>query len=186
MVTDRKEAAGEEFEAARADLEASLRDRRVQERFAEWYEEARAAADVDVIDVQIKAFQHRLDSEYEEAAHYYKLAIEETPDDGYLYASLGDVYLAMENLDEAIAYYEQAVERVPGDAGLFMLASSTMKQRLDEAAGFLGLPNWCQMMSIPSWCCTAILQAWSGRRRQRRSPSASPSIKSAKRNCSGS
>lgn len=136
MVTDRKEAAGEEFEAAKAEIEERLRQERMQERFNEWLSEKRAAADVEVLDVQIRAFQHRLNGELEEAAHYYKLALEESPDDGYLYASLGDVYYAMENLDEAIASYEQAVAKVPGDVSLHVDLGLLYREaeRLDEAA----------------------------------------------------
>ena len=39
MVTDRKDAVGEEFEAARADIEAQLKKRISQERFVAWFEE---------------------------------------------------------------------------------------------------------------------------------------------------
>src|SRR5690554_1373639 len=102
MVTERKDAVGEEFEAARANVEAALKAEISEARFMEWFEATREAADVEVIDTQMKAFSHRLNNEYEEAIHYYKLALEETPENGYLYASLGDVYYQQENLDEAI------------------------------------------------------------------------------------
>jgi foldase protein PrsA len=139
MVTDRKDAAGEDFDAVRADLEAQLKDARIRERFNEWYTEKRAAANVEVIDHQIRAFQHRINDELEEAAHYYQLALEETPDDGYLYASLGDVYYSMDNLDEAIAHYEKAVDMVPGDVTLFVDLGLLYREveRYDEAAAAL-------------------------------------------------
>ena len=85
-----------------------------------WFEELRAAADVEVVDNQLRAFQHRLDGEYEEAVRHYKKALEEYPDDGYLYASLGSVYQELDNLDEAIANYEKAVEKVTADSALYL------------------------------------------------------------------
>lgn len=139
MVTDRKDASGEEFEAVRADLEAQLRAQRVQERFSEWYTQAREAADVEVIDLPLRAFQHRLNGEWEEAAKYYKLALEETPDDGYLLASLGDVYHEMGNLDDAVSYYEQAVEKITGDVALYVDLGLLYREaeRMDDAAAAL-------------------------------------------------
>jgi len=135
MVTDRKDAVGEEFEAARADIEAQLKKQISQERFVAWFEELRAAADVEVVDNQLRAFQHRLDGEYEEAVRHYKKALEEYPDDGYLYASLGSVYQELDNLDEAIANYEKAVEKVTADSALYLDLGNLYREaeRVDEA-----------------------------------------------------
>ncbi len=135
MVTDRKDAVGEEFEAARADIEAQLKEQVSQERFVAWFEETREAAEVEVIDTQLRAFQHRLNGEYEEAVRYYKEALEENPDDGYLYASLGSVYRELDNIDEAIANYEKAVEKVTADSALHMDLGNLYREaeRIDEA-----------------------------------------------------
>ncbi|HKM42565.1 MAG TPA: peptidylprolyl isomerase [Limnochordia bacterium] len=112
MVTERKEAEGEEFEAARDEIEEQLRYEKGESDLLAWFEETRGAADVVIMDYPMNGYKHMQAGEYEEAIHYYKLAIEQVPTDGYLYASLGDVYYEMNQMDEAIAQYELAAEAV--------------------------------------------------------------------------
>ena len=134
-VTDRKEAEGEEFEAARAELEDRIRNEKGQEDLQAWFGEVRQAADVVIVDYQMKAFEQLQAGEYENAIHYYKLAIEQQPEDGYLYASLGDAYYRLENMDEAIAQYKKATE-IYDDYALFAGLGDLYKEmeNYDEAA----------------------------------------------------
>jgi tetratricopeptide (TPR) repeat protein len=134
-VTDRKEAEGEEFEAARAEIEDRIRNEKGQEDLQAWFGEVRQAADVVIVDYQMKAFEQLQAGEYENAIHYYKLAIEQQPEDGYLYASLGDAYYRLENMDEAIAQYKKATE-IYDDYALFAGLGDLYKEmeNYDEAA----------------------------------------------------
>ncbi|HBG00432.1 MAG TPA: hypothetical protein DDW87_02495 [Firmicutes bacterium] len=132
--TEWQRAEGEEFEAARADLEDTIRREKGQGDLMAWYEQLREAADVVVIDYQMNAFKHMQEEQFEEAVHYYTLAIEQQPNDGYLYASLGDAYHELGNIDEAIAQYSLATETY-SDASLFIGLGDLYKEseRVDEA-----------------------------------------------------
>ncbi len=134
-VTERQEAEGEEFEAARAELEEQIRNEKGQEDLLAWFEEVREAADVVIIDYQMHAFEHMQAGEYEDAVHYYTLAIEQQPGDGYLYASLGDAYYEMGRVEDAIAQYELATETF-SDYALFAGLGDLLREseRFDEAA----------------------------------------------------
>lgn len=134
-VTERKEAEGEEFEAARAELEEKIRNEKGQGDLLAWFEEVREAADVVIMDYQMHAFAHMQADEYEDAVHYYKLAIEQQPGDGYLYASLGDAYYEMGNVEEAINQYKLATEEF-SDYALFAGLGDLYREseRFDEAA----------------------------------------------------
>ncbi|NMB20263.1 MAG: hypothetical protein GX979_05300 [Firmicutes bacterium] len=135
MVTERKEAEGEEFEAARGEIEEQLRYAKGEEDLFKWFEEKREAADVVIMDYQMNGYKHMQAAEYEDAVHYYKLAIEQAPNDGYLYASLGDAYYEMDQIDEAIAQYKLATETI-NDYTLFAGLGDLYREteRFDEAA----------------------------------------------------
>jgi len=109
-VTDRLVAEGEDFEAVRSDLEERIRSQKGEADLVAWFDEVREAAQVEIMDHHMKAYERMQAGEYEDAIHYYKLALEKQPDDGYLLASLGDAYRELGNLDEAIAQYEKAAE----------------------------------------------------------------------------
>ncbi|NMB00189.1 MAG: tetratricopeptide repeat protein [Firmicutes bacterium] len=134
-VTDRKDAEGEEFEKVRPLLEDLIRNEKGQADLLAWIEKARSEAEVVYLDYPMNAFAQLQAENYEEAAHYYKLALEQQPDDGYLYASLGDVYYNMGDLDQAIAQYELATEKYSTDHTLFMELGSLYHEaeRIDEA-----------------------------------------------------
>ncbi len=134
-VTERQEAEGEAFEAARAEIEDSIRLQKGQGDLMAWYEGVRNEADVVVIDYQMNAFRHMQAEEFEDAAHYYKLAIEQRPGDGYLYASLGDAYYELGNMDEAIAQYKLATKNA-NDYMLLMGLGDIYKEReqVEEAS----------------------------------------------------
>ncbi len=132
--TDWKRAEGEEFEAARNDLEADIRNKKGQGDLVAWFDELRGAADVVVMDYQLNAFKHMQEEEYDQAVHYYKLALELQPNDGYLYASLGDAHYELGDVDEAIAQYIQATE-IYSDVSLFIGLGDLYREteRFDEA-----------------------------------------------------
>ena len=130
-VTDRLNAEGEDFEAARSSIEERVRSKKGEADLEAWYI---AGADVVIMDHQMKAFERMQSGEYEEAVNYYKLAIEEQPNDGYIYASLGDAYYELGDMEQAIAQYEKATE-IYNDYELFAGLGDLYREseRLDEA-----------------------------------------------------
>lgn len=134
-VTERKEAVGEEFEEVRSLIEDMIRSEKGQEDLIAWFEEVREAANIVYTDYQMNAFAQMQAEKFEDAVHYYKLAIEQQPNDGYLYASLGDAYAELENMDEAIGQYQLAVEKFTTDHNLFIGLGDLYSQaeRIDEA-----------------------------------------------------
>lgn len=134
-VTERIDAEGEEFEEMKPLLEDEIRRQKGQADLQAWLEEARSQAEVVVIDYQLNAYAKMEEENYEEAVHYYKLAIEEQPNDGYLYASLGDAYYNLDDLEQAIAQYELATEKYDSDHTLFMELGNLYAEaeRVDEA-----------------------------------------------------
>lgn len=133
-VTDRLNAEGEDFEAARSSIEERVRSKKGEADLEAWFDELRGAADVVIMDHQMKAFERMQSGEYEEAVNYYKLAIEEQPNDGYIYASLGDAYYELGDMEQAIAQYEKATE-IYNDYELFAGLGDLYREseRLDEA-----------------------------------------------------
>lgn len=134
-VTQRKDAEGEDFEKARPMIEDRIRSEKGQDDLMAWFDEVRNAADVVYIDYQMNAVERMQAGEFEDAVHYYKLAIEQQPDDGYLYASLGDAYESLGNVDEAIAQYKLALEKYATDHILYMGLGDLYREneRIDEA-----------------------------------------------------
>ena len=134
-VTERQNAEGEEFEAARPLIEDLIRSEKGQADLVAWFQEARKAATVVYTDVQLNAFAQMQEGNYEDAIHYYKLAAEAQPTDGYLNASLGDAYYELGNLDEAIAQYQLAIEKFSTDHSLFIGLGDLLSEaeKTDEA-----------------------------------------------------
>lgn len=134
-VTDRQEAEGEEFEKIRPLIEKLVREEKGQGDLVAWFEDLRASAEVQYLDHQMNAFNQITLKNYEDAAHYYKLAIEEQPNDGYLYAALGDVYAELGQLEDAVAQYKLATEKFPSDFALHMSLGELYEQvdEVDEA-----------------------------------------------------
>lgn len=140
MATERLEAEGEEFEAARSEIEEKIRSEKGESDLMAWFEGARESANVVIMDYQMRAFEHMQDEEYEDAVHYYELALEQQPGNAYLHASLGDAYFELDNVDEAIAQYKLATEAV-NDYTLLAALGDLYRglERFDEAAeAYLG------------------------------------------------
>ncbi|NLJ74616.1 MAG: hypothetical protein GX331_06430 [Firmicutes bacterium] len=134
-VTERKDAVGQEFEEAKEDLIQTIRAEKGEEKLQAWYEQLHTDADIIVTDFQMNAFKQVVEGNYEDAVHYYTLAIEENPNDGYLYASLGDVYGLLEQPEEALTQYEKAVEKITNDSSLYITLGNAYREleKIDEA-----------------------------------------------------
>lgn len=114
-VTDRIEAGGEDFENSREQLAREIRLEKGAEDLSNWLAEQRKASDIVLMESRLNAFAQMQAENYEDAAHYYKLAIEEEPDNPYLYTFLGDAYYEMGDLQTATEQYKLAVEKAPED-----------------------------------------------------------------------
>lgn len=135
-VSDRVVAEGEDFEAAKERVENRIRQERKQAIISQWFEELKDEASIDIDDKQLVAHRYRQQGDFETAVEYYKLALEEQPDNGYIYSSLGDVYRELGDYEQAVANYEEAVERISNDAYMFyVLAEARMQAGQREEAG---------------------------------------------------
>lgn len=134
-VTDKKLPEGDEFEAEKESLREQLAEEERARVFNTWLLDKKSKAEIVILDHQLLAYKHMTDGEYAKAAEEYQKALDADPSNPNLYASLGQAYLYMDQLDEAIAKYEQAVEYAPTNGQLFMaLASLYMEAgRNDEA-----------------------------------------------------
>ncbi|HHX01505.1 MAG TPA: tetratricopeptide repeat protein [Firmicutes bacterium] len=134
-VTDKILAEGDEFEAEKESLREQLVEQERIKLFNDWLLGQKGKAEIVILDHQLLAYDYMLNGEYEQAAAAYQKALEENPSNPYLYASLGQAHLYLDQLDEAIAKYEKAVELGPNDGQLHLaLASLYMEAgRNDEA-----------------------------------------------------
>lgn len=135
IVKEREEARGEDFEEKRAEIEWAVREEKGQEDLNAWFKELKEEADIVFTDHQMNAVGEIRAGNLENALHYYKLAVEQEPNDGYLYASLGDVYQELGNAKEAIAQYKLAAETFPNDYTILMGLGDLYKENAleDEA-----------------------------------------------------
>ncbi len=127
-VSDRLVAEGEDFEAVKERVENQLRQDKKQAIISDWFDGLKAEADVDIDDKQLVAHGYRQREDFETAVEYYQLALEEQPDNGYLYSSLGDVYRELGEYEKAVENYELAVEKISNDAYMFYVLAETYKQ----------------------------------------------------------
>ncbi len=134
-VTESRLAEGEEFEAAKPEITAKLQAAEKEKMLSSWFEQLRNSANVVINDHQLLAIDYQLDGELELAEVHYKRAIEENPEDGYLYASVGDIYVELENIEQAVLYYGEAVEKITNDGRLFFTLAQLYEEldQFDEA-----------------------------------------------------
>lgn len=114
-VTDRMEPEGEDFEQSRAELEKQLRWEKGQEEISAWLEQMRESAEIVVMEHRLNAYKAMQAGNYEDAVHYYKLALEEEPGNGYINSFLGDAYHGLGDLEAAIEQYTLAAEKEATD-----------------------------------------------------------------------
>ncbi|NLY56323.1 MAG: tetratricopeptide repeat protein [Firmicutes bacterium] len=133
-VVARKEAAGEEFEQAKEQIAAQLRQSKQNANLMAWYTEAKSNAKIVINDVKLSAYNAKLDGETEKAIDLFTQAIAKEPDNGYLYANLGELYEVSGDTDKAIANYEKAAELVKTDASLYFVIGTLYQEKEDTAA----------------------------------------------------
>lgn len=133
-VLERRLPEGEEYENAKEGLRVELQAQRAGERVQEWLRELRDNADIDVKDPLLKAIWHVANSEYTEAIENYKVAETQSPNDGYINYSMGNVYQVLGDTEQAIEQYRLATTKNPYDPELhYMLGQALIDaDRTDE------------------------------------------------------
>ena len=139
---------GEEYEQAKEGLRVELQAQRANQRVQEWLRELRENAEIDVKDPLLKAIWHVASGEYLEAIEYYKVAETQSPNDGYINYSMGNVYQVLGDTEQAIEQFRLATSKNPYDPELhYALGIALIEaERQDEGVESLltaasGLPT---------------------------------------------
>lgn len=127
-VTDKKVAEGEEFESAKESIREQLLKQKQNQVFNTWLAEQRSQAEVVILDKQLAAYEYLVNGNYDKAIETYQKAIDEDPENGYLYALLGQVYAQQEQLEPALTAYEQAVKYIQNDAQIYFILGSLYQE----------------------------------------------------------
>lgn len=138
-VTERRVPEGEEFEAARAEIEERLRRERGEQRLQEWLTARRDESDIVIHDPRLRAFERVQNGELEAALTDYRLALDEDPFDPYLHVSIAGVLQRLGRTDEALTELEEAVEKSANDPELQLMLGLAYHDagRSDDAARVL-------------------------------------------------
>lgn len=138
-VTERRIPEGEEFEAARAEIEERLRRERGEARLQEWLAARREESNIVIHDPRLRAFERAQNGELEAALADYRLALVEDPFDPYLHVSVAGVLQRLGRTDEALTELEEAVEKSANDPELQLLLGLAYQDagRPDDAARVL-------------------------------------------------
>lgn len=129
QVTERRTKESEPFEEVKERLRARLQEERGRAQFEAWLEQQRAAAEVAILDPQMRAHQFLQSDRIDQAIAQYREAIALRPHDPYLHFRLA---LALERVDaddEALAAYEEAVRLGPGDPQLWFALGQAYQER---------------------------------------------------------
>ena len=129
QVTDRKEATGPEFEAAREELEGKIRISKGQDQLMDWFRGLRDAAQIEIKDPAMQAHKLTLEGAWAEAVTAYQAAILANEADPYLHSALAHVYEQQDELDLALEQYELAAEKAGTDAELWLVVGMMHQER---------------------------------------------------------
>lgn len=98
-------------------IRESLRSQAVQRHLIDWMDALWANADIEILDIRLRAQQAHRDGDLETAVSLFQAAIEQyrTPS---LHMLLAQVYEELGRLDLALEQYQAAAERAPNDANI--------------------------------------------------------------------
>lgn len=133
-VVERKKAEGEEFEKAKPELENQLKEAKRNQILSEWFQKTRDEADIVINDVKLSAYTAKIEGKTEEAINLFNQATSVEPENGYLYANLGELYEGKGENDKAIENYKKAAELVGTDASLYFVLGTMYQDKEDKAA----------------------------------------------------
>lgn len=108
-------AEGEEFEEARAELEARLLAQAKENALIMWLEDLRNEADIRILDPELNALVKLQEGDYEGAVLDYESAIELDPDNAFLHIGLAQAHTLNEDMESAISALKEAVALRPED-----------------------------------------------------------------------
>lgn len=134
-VTDRKAAAGDEFEKAKASLKEQVEAEKGQETFRKWLDAERAKAKIAIFDPEMRALQFVQNSQLPQAVAQYQEAIVRDPQNPYLHLMLGQVYQELNDADRALLSFQKAVELGENDPELhYRLGQAYQERKMTERA----------------------------------------------------
>lgn len=134
-VTDRKEAAGDEFEKAKASLKEQVEAEKGQDAFRKWLDAERAKAKIAILDPEMRAIQFVQNGQLPQAVAQYQEAIERDAQNPYLHLMLGQVYEELKDADRALASFQKAVELGENDPELhYRLGRAYQERQMTEKA----------------------------------------------------
>jgi parvulin-like peptidyl-prolyl isomerase len=129
QVTERKEAAGEEFEKAKSELRDKLLQEKSQAELSQWFRELKDTAAIEIKDPGLLGQKMMLEGAWQEAVDAFKAAILANEADPYLHSSLGQAYDQLGEADLALEQYELAAEKIGTDAELWLVVGMLHQQR---------------------------------------------------------
>lgn len=112
-VMDHIVAEGEEFEAAKESLRSQLVADAGRNNLQSWLSLLRREAQVEIHDPQLRAHHFVVSGQLPQAISQYEAAIEQSPNNGYLHASLGQVYDLLGDAERALEQFELAALKAP-------------------------------------------------------------------------
>ena len=133
-VVDRKEAVGEEFEKVKPEIEEQLKQAKQNQLVAQWFQEQKDAAKIEIHDVKLSAYTAKLEGRTDEALLLFAKAAEVEPNNGYLYASLGELYEGQGDIDQALVNFQKAAELIKTDASLYFVLGTLYQEKEDNDA----------------------------------------------------
>lgn len=128
-VTGRKEAAGPEFEKAKADLKKRLEEEGGNNALQTWFNDVRAKARIEVLDPALRAMQFVASGQLPQAVAQYEEAIKDSPGDPYLHLALGSVKQQLNDPDAALAEFKQAASMNTNDPDIFVMLGLAYKNK---------------------------------------------------------
>lgn len=130
-VTGRKEAKGKEFNKAKKDLKTQLS----QEKFQEWFDWYKAKAKVEIQDHEILGYKLSGEKKFKKAILEYSKALENDPNNAYIYVNMGRIYMEQKQNKLALAKFEKAAEVNENDSSIRMILANAYKENkmIDKA-----------------------------------------------------
>lgn len=113
-VVDKKLATGKDYEEAKAGIKDRLLKQKQSKAFNNWLENAKAEAEIEILDPTLKGYEALRKGNYELAVQELAKALEMNPLPS-IYTYLAHAYHGNKQLAKALETYDKAIEEYPDD-----------------------------------------------------------------------
>lgn len=127
-VTEATLSEDEDYDDVREQIRAELEDTWGRQALDAYLEERRQAAQVDIIDAQMRAHMLAREQRFDQAIAEYRRAVDDRPFDPYLRYRLGETLEDAGALDEALEAYVEAAEMRQIDPQLWLAVGMTYRE----------------------------------------------------------